>query len=220
MKEKDIVVQVCDMYGDNCLDDDCNASDEKGGRKPQGFVEIYEVDDKDKKKLVGKKNLVTYSGREWLATKIFNTENIHIDSTAAEFICWFGLGTGGCPVGDPLNPTSPTNLDTDLDTECSMNATDPTYADFKSGAYYKHPLDSVIFEQDTDNANAYLICRVTVTIGIDDANGNNINEAGLFICDDNTGGAVGPFHLFSRVTFPSIVKTTDRQLIFVWYIYV
>ena len=65
MAEKDILVQVSDMYGDECLGDSCNAREESVGRKPQGYVEVYEVDkDNKKKKLIGKSNLVTYCGRE------------------------------------------------------------------------------------------------------------------------------------------------------------
>ena len=220
---KETVIKIEDRYGEECLVDRTNIGSRTelhGNRKPQGYVEIYEIDKDGKKQLVGKSNLVVYLGREWLGTRIFNTANAMITPLPAEWICWFGIGTGGAPVGDPLNPTSPTNLDTDLDTEVGFNSTDPTYGDFRSGIYYKHPFDSVAFEEDADNSNSYLICRIIATIGIDDGNGNNISEAALFTAASDAGGYAGPYNMFARVTFPSIVKTTDRQLIFVWYIYV
>ena len=219
MEKKDIQIEATDHYGRECLEDALIRKGESG-RHPKGFVEIYEISKDGKKKKIGKSNLVTYQGREWIGERLFNTDNTYVDTTADQFISWLGLGSGGCPVGDPLNPTAPSNTDTDLDTEVPINASDPTCADFRAGAYYKHPFDSVEFIQDTDNDNKYLICRVTTTIGIDDANGYNLSEAGLFVCDSSAGGATGPFKLFSRITFPSIVKTSDRQLGFIWYIYV
>ena len=59
MKEKDLEVKVCDLYGESCLDDACNSREESGGRKPQGFVEIYEVDESGDRKLIGKVVLIT-----------------------------------------------------------------------------------------------------------------------------------------------------------------
>lgn len=217
---KDLVVKIEEKYGEECVKDNCSLSEqgEKGCRRPQGFVEVYEVTEEEKK-LLGIGNLVVYQGREWLGERIFDTENALTTPTKDEFICWFGVGTGGAPPGDPLNPTSPTNNDTDLDTAVGFNATNATYADLQGGIYFKHPFDSVAFEQDSDNNSKYLICRVIVTVGIDDANGNNLSEAGLFTAESVAGGYAGNFNLFARVTFPSIVKTSDRQLIFVWYIY-
>jgi len=214
-----ILVKVEDRYGDECLSDSVGKRVNNPNRRPQGFVEIYSIDKDGNKKLIGKSNLVVYLGREWLASRMFNTTNASITPLPTEYICWFGIGTGGAPAGDPLNPTSPTNLDTDLDTEIGFNSTDPTYAEFKSGMYYKCPFDSIAFEQDSDNANSYLVCRVMATIGVEDANGNNISEAALFTAASNAGAYAGPFNMFARVTFPSIVKTIDRQLLFVWYIY-
>jgi len=218
---KDLVVRIEDHFGDEVLTDKmdmCENDVPQTKRTPFGFVEIYDITEEEKK-LIGKHNLVVYQGREWLGERIFNTENALTTPTKDEYISWFGVGTGGCPPGDPLNPTSPTNLDTDLDTKVGFNGTDHTYAELIGGTYYKHPFDSVAFEQDTDNANKYLVCRLIITIGIDDANGNNLTEAGLYTSESVAGGYAGPFNLFARVTFPSIVKTTSRQLVFVWYMY-
>ena len=218
MEEKKTLITISDKYGDQCLIDKIDASD-KNKRSPQGFVEIYDIQNDGSKKLVGKSNLVVYQGREYIAERIFNTENASTSTTLSQYICWFGLGSGGAPIGDPLNPDAPTSNDTGLDTEVPLNATNATYADFRSGNYWKHPLDTIQFEQDSGNNNKWLIVKVTTTIGLDDANGYNLNEAGLFLGSSNIGGFAGPFHLFSRVTFPTIVKDSSRQLMFIWYIY-
>ena len=62
--------------------------------------------------------------------------------------------------------------------------------------------------------------KITTTIGIDDANGEQLSEAGLFSAASRVGAYSGQFSLFARVTFPSLVKSSDRRLIFVWYLYV
>ena len=190
-----------------------------GGRKPQGYVVIYEQERIKDKQLVGKHNLVVNMGREWLLSRAFNTKNVNIEADPLEYIAWLGVGNGGTLVGDPFNPIPPTNLDIDLSSEVPIHPTDLNSADFRSGNYYKHPIDSVTFTQDIDNDNSYLILELVTTIGFDDANDYIINEAGLFTNLTNAGGAVAPFHLYSRVTFPSSMKNSSRQLIFVWYIY-
>ena len=82
------------------------------------------------------------------------------------------------------------------------------------------PFDQIEFERDPLNDDKWLILKVTVTIGVDDANGSQISEAGLFTAESSAGGWAGDFFLFARVTFSSIVKTSDRRLVFVWYLYV
>lgn len=216
-KKKDIIIKIEDKC--DFLEDRLNMKSIQRNKIPvQGRVEIFEVDDRGKKQLLDKSNLVVYLGREWLATRIFRTNNAQIDPYYDQFISWFGLGDGGCPEGDPFDPTAPTNNDTDLANPVMINATDSTCGDYRvtpEVGYYKLPFDSVTFEQDPSNDNAYLITRLVITVGADDANGKILNEAGLFVAVDSGG----PFYIFSRVTFPSISKTSDRQLIFVWYIY-
>lgn len=217
---KDLIVKFEERYGDECLFDktsfgDCEIPSE---RKPQGFVEIYEATENEKR-LLGKHNLVVYLGREWLAVRATRTPNGNITPTYNEFISWFGVGVGGTLPGDPFDPVSPTNEDTDLDTAVGINATDATCADYHDGYYWKKNLGEITFEQDPENSNSWLLVRIVVTLNSFDANGQQLSEAGLYTSESTNGGFAGPFHMFSRVTFPTIVKNENRQLIFVWYLY-
>lgn len=213
-----IIVRCNDKYGDACLSDSVNKSCSKD-RKPEGYVEIYEKDENGKEKLVGKSNLVLFVGREWIASRICNQNNSNISADEDEFISWFGLGVGGAPIGDPLNPTTPVNTDTGLSSEIGIHATDTNLADYRAGYYYKHPFDSIEFQQDPLNDNSWLILKITTTISNEDANGHNLNEAGLFTSNSDAGEHTGPFNIFSIVTFPTIVKDDSRQLVFYWYLY-
>ena len=214
---KDLVIKIKDDCS-FCFSDKVGDGSSKP-RSPQGYVEIYEQERDKEKQLVGKHNLVVNMGREWLLTRAFNTNNASITSDRAEFICWLGLGNDGAISGDPFNPIPPTNLDTDLASEVPISTEDVNCGDYHDGAYYKHPFDSLTFTQDIDNDNSYLILELVTTVGFDDANDYILNEAGLFTNLTNVGGASAPFHLYSRVTFPSSAKDSSRQLIFVWYIY-
>jgi len=220
--EKDLIVKLDEYYGDACLFDSNSMSNDPmfnpEKRTPQGFVEIYEATN-DEKKLLGKHNLVVYLGREWLAVRAMKVANGNISPTYNDWINWFGVGVGGTLPGDPFDPVSPTNEDTELDDPVGINATDATCADFHDGMFYKHPFDNVTYEQDAENSNSWLLSRIVVTLGSDDANGQQLSEAGLYTSASDSGGYSGPFHLFSRVTFPTIVKNPSRQLIFVWYLY-
>jgi len=103
-----------------------------------------------------------------------------------------------------------------------INASDSTNADYRltpTPGYYKQPLTSVEFEQDINNSNQYLICKTTIIVGADNGNGYNLSEAGLFAAPSSAGGETGPFTLYARITFPSIVKTSSRILTFIWYVY-
>jgi len=107
-KIQTIEVVARDYYGEECLADRCNMGDKVIERKtPHGYVEIYEVDENNKKKLVGKSNLVLYQGREMLAQRLVNIANSNVTPTKDEFISWFGVGDGGVIPGDPLNPSAP-----------------------------------------------------------------------------------------------------------------
>lgn len=216
-KDKNVLLKIEDNVS-FCFNDSVEKVN-NGNRKPQGYVKIYEVTDDGNKQLVGKSNLVVNFGREWLLSRAFNIKNQNITQNNEEFICWLGLGTGGAVSGDPFDPISPTNLDTGLVSECPVSATDINCGDFRSSNYYKLPFDSLTFTQDPDNNNSYLIMEIVTTIGANYANGYSINEAGLFTNLTSAGGAVSPFSLYSRVTFPTIMKTSSRQIVFVWYIY-
>ena len=217
-KIKTTEVEVHDHYGDECLGDSINR-DMSSERRPTGEVHVYEIDDNGKRKLVQKSNLVVYNGREALAQMLVrqnNSSSLYAPDAKDHFLSWFGLGDGGVVPADPLDPVPPVLTNTNLNSPVVINATDSTAAD--SG--YKHPFDQIEFERDPLNDDKWIILKVTVTIGVDDANGEQISEAGLFTAASNAGGWAGPFYLFARVTFSSIVKTTDRRLVFVWYLYV
>jgi hypothetical protein len=226
-KIETIEIVARDFYGDNCLNDSISANLRSKTGKPEGFVEVYEVDDSGNKKLLTKNNLVLYVGREWIAQRIVNIENLGVPSSKDEFITWFGLGDGGVILGDPLNPSPPVLTDTGLSSQVMITTVGGTVADYNTAdathpetGYYKIPFDSVDFEQDTLNDDKWLVVKITVTVGVTYANDKELSEAGLFTAQSSAGGYAGQFTAFSRVTFPSIVKTSDRRLIFVWFLYV
>lgn len=224
--EKDIEIQVHDSYGDDCLGDSIN-SRAKGDRRPQGFVKIFEIDDDGNKQLVGKNNLVVYYGRETLAQRLVNLNNSQVSQTKDEFLTWFGLGDGGVDPSDPFDPIAPVISDDELSSRVSFNSIDASNADYHvvsagypTEGYYKKPFDSVVFEADTYNENRWLILKITVTLTVNDANGEQLSEAGLYTAESAAGGYSGQFSLFARVTFPTIVKDSSRRIVFVWYLYV
>lgn len=227
-KKETIKIKIEEKYGD-CLSDSCNSEVKESIRRPQGFVKIYMIEDGGEEQLVGKSNLVLYRGRELIAQRIVNKENSLSTPSKDEFINWLAVGEGGALIGTPFTPIPPTNLDTSLTTEVPMHATDATNCtdwDSTASVFNKHIIDGVVFEQDSDNDNSWLVVRITSTIGTDDAlkseaGDYSISEAGLFTADSAATGVgnTGPFNLFARVTFPSITKTSTRELIFVWYIY-
>ena len=218
IEKKDVLVQIEERYGEECLVDSYGKELELTVRRPVGHVEVYEVTKDNKKRLLRKSNLIVNVGRELIAQSTLNVES-SASPVKDEFVWWLGLGSGGINPGDPFDPVPPTTSDTDLNTEIPINAIDTTCADFHDGAYYKHPFDDVTFEQDVNNDSAWLIVRIVTTLGSPDANNQQVNEAGLFSATSTAGGHSGPFHLFSRVTFPTILKTSENQLIFVWYLY-
>ncbi len=218
---KDLLIRIEDQYGNKCLGDS-NCKIDSNTRKPEGFVEIYEVLENNKKKIIEKSNLVVYLGRETLAQLLTNINNPNVASGINDHLYWLGLGNGGVAEGDPFNPLPPTNLDTELGNDIAISATDSTCGDWRIDAYYKHPLDSITYETDIANDNSWIVLKVTTTIGAGDANGFQISEAGLYTAESDepaySPGAEN-FHLFSRVTFTSIVKTSARGIVFIWYLY-
>ena len=220
MDEKNMIVEVEDRYGEYCFADSTKVVADE--RRPRGVVNIFEVEEDGTKKLIEKSNLVLYQGREVVASSMFGVQNPFITATPNEQISWFGLGTGGAPSGSPFDPIPPNSTDTDLNSAIMINATDSTCAGYSSilSGYTKHPFDSVIYQPDPANNNAYLIVQVVTTIGLDDAVGQQINEAGLYAAASAAGGYAGAFHLFAKVTFPTIYKSNTRELLFVWYLYV
>jgi len=229
MKKKIETIEVVakDFYGDNCLDDSIGRRNIVKKGNPEGYVEIYEVDVSGNKKLIGKHNLVLYRGRELLAQRLVNVDNTNVISTKDEFISWLGLGDGGVIPGDPLNPSPPTLTDTELASQIMITPTDSSAADYHiidpthpEEGYYKIPFDTIEFEQDMLNDDKWLVLRITTTISAYYANNKQLSEAALFSAASSLGGYTGQFTIFSRVTFPSIVKTSDRRLIFSWFLYI
>jgi len=223
LKEKDIMIVVEDGIN---FGDALNSQSIRNRESPiKGHVQMYEIVNGEKKLIFEKDNLVVYCGREWVASRIFNKTNTHLvppcDSTADEFICWLGLGSGGTTIVDPFDPAPPSSTNTDLVTEIIFSIDDPTshLGDLRVDGYYKHKLHDVIFETDINNASKYLIAQIQIDIGSSDANGFLISEAALFTAASAAAGYSGDFHLFARVTFPSIYKSEDRLLFFVWYLY-
>ena len=237
-KVKDTEILVRESYGDNCLVDQVNTN-KLSSRRPQGEVHIYEQLENGKKKLVHKSNLVVYLGREMLAQRLVNIDNSSVTPTKDEWVQWFGIGDGGVTPADPLDPNPPINSDDYLyspvmisDTTSALyadphTAGDPTPAGgtYPSTGFYKKIFDQDItnqieFQTDILNDDRYLVIKITTTIGVNDANGQQLSEAGLFSAASSTGGYSGQFSIFARVTYPSLIKTSERRLIFIWYLYV
>lgn len=225
-KVETIEIDSIDRYGD-CMQDSVGKTFSEDRLKPKGYVEIYEEGLDGKRKLVGKYNLVLYLGREWLAQRMVDRENSYVTPTKDEYISWLGLGDGGVITGDPFDPSPPVITDTDLSSRVMITATDSSAADYHTVSpgypetgYYKIPFDTIGFEQDLQNDDSWLVIKITVTIGALSANGKQLSEAGLFTAESNSAHYSGNFNIFSRVTFPSIVKTSDRRIIFNWFLYV
>lgn len=233
-KVKETIIEARDFYGDKCLADKVNANTSQS-RRPQGQVHIYEQTDDGSKKIIHKSNLVVYIGREMLAQRLVNKNNPFLTTpTKDEFVSWFGLGEGGVRAADPLDPIPPINNDEYLASPIPVSDSSASvYADFHTagdvypggGTYtatgsYVKGFDDIEFEADVLNDNKQLILKITTTIGVNDANGYQLSEAGLFSAESNAGGHSGNFTLFAKVTFPSLIKTVERRLIFVWYLYV
>ena len=222
LKEKDITIVIKDeiRFGDVLS----KLPEQENKIELKGHVQIYEVVNGEKKLTFEKDNLVVYLGREYVASRIFNKLNTNLvspnDPAPDEFICWAGLGSGGTTGIDPFDSAPPSSTNTDLVTPIMINLTDNVNCgDLREDGYYKHKLLDIIFETDINNSSKYLIAQVQFQIESDDANGSLISEAGLFTASDQTGDYDGPFHLFARVTFPSIYKSADRILFFIWYLY-
>ncbi len=225
-KNKNLEVVATEMYGDNCLGD-ATMKGAPSDRRPKGWVEIWEEDPKTgQKKLVNKSNLIVYVGREFVVQRIFDVENASAVPTKDEFLYWMGFGSGGVRPADPLVPTPPTLTDTDLNSLVMISATDSSAADYHVAGgdypetgFYKYPFDRVEFERDINNEDKWLVGKITTTLGTTLANGNQISEAGLYTAESRNPGYSGQFSLFARVTFPTLIKTVDRRIVFIWYIY-
>jgi len=194
----------------------------RGDSMNKGFVEVYAKIKGEDKKLVAKSNLIVYTGREWLLSRIFNKNNTDLsyyNDNKDWFISWISFGDGGAPTTDPLNPNPPLSTDTELCHEIVIGNNTTLYADGGK----KKPIQDLSFVQDNANSNRYLIAQANVTLDETEANNININEAGLWIANSDKPEAdpnkADKFQLFAHVTFPSIVKSTNLALQILWYIY-
>lgn len=218
-------VVATEKYGDYCLGD--GRTPDRQSRGPKGWVEIYEEDPKTGlKNLIHKSNLIVYLGREFIVQRIFDVNNLSATPTKDEFLYWMGFGSGGVRPADPLVPTPPTLTDTNLNSLVMISATDSSAADYHLAGgdypdtgYYKYPFDSVTFERDYNNEDKWLVGKITLTLGTALANNKQISEAGLYTAESRAGGYNGQFSLFARVTFPTLIKTSDRRIVFIWYIF-
>jgi hypothetical protein len=231
--EKDIkttVVEINDQYGNLCLGDSVGKECSIGERRPQGIVEIYDVDKDGKKQLVRKSNLVVYRGRESLAQFLVNQSNtlLPVNQRAlSHHLYWFGLGDGGALPADPFVPVPPANENDDLESRVMILASSSEAADYHTAGvgypktgYYKIPFDQITFEADPYNDNRYFVLKIETTVDVASANTEELSEAGLFTATSGTPGHAGTFLLFARVTFPTILKDDNRRLLFTWYLYV
>jgi len=217
-KSEQYIIKTKEIYGNECLNDSFNRENDQI-RKGTNYVEIIERDIHGNEKNLHKENLVVYTGREMIAQRIVNVNNPNSVEMPNEYISWLGVGDGGTNPSDPFNPAPPISTDVDLYHSVPISATDTTCADYHDGFFYKAPIDEITFEQDTLNDDSWLIVRTVTNIGLERCNGQQINEAGLFTAVTNASGYEGPFHLFARITFPTLIKTQTRELIFVWYLY-
>lgn len=200
--------------------------------RPRGHVFVYSspADNSEEKELIEDRkidpveddeNLVVYSGREWVASRLFNVNNTNITPEEDAYITWFGIGTGGATEGDPFTPLDPQNTDTELIEPVPVSPGNTNYGDLRTDGYFKKQLEGVDFDVDDSNDNAWLVAKVTLILEGQDGNvADPLSEAGLFIAKEDTAGYNGPYTLFSRVTFSSIQKDSTRQLTFIWYVYV
>ena len=234
-----VVIEAKEYYGDKCLNDLFN-SQQSFDRRPRGEVHIFEFKDNKQKKLLYKNNLVVYDARETIIQQILNMNNPNFSGDDTKptkdcFLCWFGLGEGGVQAGDPLTPIPPIITNNYLNSPVPISdSTSSVHADFHyvgetrpdgwtystTGSYKKQfDVGGVNFEQDELNDNKYLVAKISTTIDSDEANGFLISEAGLFTAESSIGGYIGPFILYARITFPTIVKTPEGRLRFSWYLY-
>lgn len=192
------------------IKDKCVETSDKSRMK--GWVEIY---DKNNGQLLSKSNLIVYSGREIALQRILNKDRVDGSLQKDLFVTWLSVGTGGATPGDILNPVPPNPTDTALTNEVVLNVADPTFAD----NFKKHPINSIVYEQDPENENKFLIGKLTTTIGSNDANGYDINEAALWLSETDDPTTAATFILWAKVTFSTIRKSSERELSFVWYLF-
>jgi hypothetical protein len=200
------------------------------------------------KLITDKSNLIVYRGRNWLMSRAFGMDmatGVRPD-WYNRTIKWFGIGTGGTPVGgDPLDIASPELVD------CSLAAHEDigglSYMETTDGGYQYKAFDGgyPLFIHDPDvpvgpevlctddlttdpvdgldyYGDNYLVGLIQVTLDSTEGNGSgylDLNEVGLFCSETQAGYLDADINIFARCTFSTIRKSSARELIFTWYIF-
>lgn len=197
--------------------------DQSFGKPRKGFVSIIDKDTGeyliDKKPCdfggTGTNNMIVWNGREIIPQVLFDQDRNSGSGQKDLNIRWLSVGNGGADSVNVLDPIAPTSADITLNSETVIDAANSNYTD--SGK--KKPFDSITFEQDAENDNKYLIAKVTTTLLYAEANITDLSEAALWFSETNDPLSAATFELFARVTFSTIRKHENRELIILWYIY-
>ena len=179
----------------------------------KGYVEIF--DKETGENLVKKQNLIVYDSREVILQRMLNYNRVTGTNDRNLFVSWLSVGTGGALTTDPLNPVAPKLNDTGLYEEIVLDSNNNTYTD--SGK--KKPFDTIEIQQDNANDNRYLVGKITTTLLRTEGNGHDLSEAALWLTNTTDPNSVTDVKLFSRVTFSTIRKDSNRELILVWYLF-
>ena len=234
------------MYKEELCFTEHNRIKDKHDAQPQGIrtlgrVQVYAHkiagSDKELYLLRDTSNLVVYHGRNWLAQRAFNINDVTDSGWKDCYVSWLGIGTGGTLEGNPMIISSPDLTNTALATHGVIDS-GIRYVTVAGKQYHKfddtYPTLTVDSEVSaTGLGNAYdnkLVMKVVTTLAADEANDDGgvsdpdayqmINEAGLFFADVNTISPVPTkMEMFARVAFPSIKKNSEVELIFTWYIF-
>ena len=185
----------------------------------KGHVRLFQLTDFGKVLLVDKNNLIVYSGREWVLSRLVGVDNSNISAKSSDTISWLSFGTGGAPAGDPENPTPPSSNDNSIQ-EITIDSNDPNLYDGKKIPLKMAEYSSEIqFIQDNALDNRYLMVRCATVLNEDQANDQEINEAALWISDSNIATEATRFSLFAHVTFPTFTKQANFKYLFEWIIH-
>ena len=186
----------------------------------KGHVTIYKIlPDKSREIVVDKDNLVVYTGREWVLSRIFNINNSNITPTKDYAINWISFGSGGAPTSDPFNPTPPESTDTSI-TEITVDANDSNLYQGKKIPLQKTEYSTTLeFQKDSSMDNKYLMLVVSCLLNENQANDELINEAALWISNTNVATTANSFTMFSHVTFPTFKKTSNFKYLINWIIH-
>jgi len=211
------------------LQDKIIIDDKRKKNKHKPLRGIVIVKDTEGNIIYTKDNLVVRKGRELILRKLLNIPFVSQTTTQLNNrkICSFGIGIGGTPSNDPLNPLVPTPADSTLNTETYFVVSPLTvpqqakYLDSRvitvgpstETRWFKKKftsdpelvLNAVPNADDPYNDEYYV--KVNLAIDPEDCRGSNINEICLFsgIQDINDSSLFTNFQIFSRITFPTEV---------------